>query len=216
MKSKFVWVCVFFLLAGTALVVEATPIADSVDEFSGTQGQGNWYYGYYDGDGSVPYSSADFEEFPHYDGGWYIDRALYWTDLSADRCHPHGLNHNWDPYAPAEHWAVRRWVSEVNGSINITGVLADIDKNVNFGDGIVGHILINSTDVFTQIINEGESINYNINAIVTVGSLVDFAVAPRSRDWYDSTKFTAVITPEPATLLLLGFGGLAVLRNRRA
>ena len=64
-----------------AVADDVTILANSISEFSDTQGQGNWYYGYYDGDSSVPYSNADFEELPFYGitqhGGmpahWYID-----------------------------------------------------------------------------------------------------------------------------------------------
>ena len=99
----------------------------------------------------------------------------------------------------AEHWAVRRWVSEVNGSVTISGKLADLQGGA--GDGIVGHIFVDGIEVFNHLINDGDltGINYNVKATVTVGSPVDFAVEPRSSDWTDSTRFTAVIT-FPVTL----------------
>ncbi len=44
---------------------ECTPlVADSAAEFSGTQGQNGWNYGYYDGDSASPFTPTDFEEFP--------------------------------------------------------------------------------------------------------------------------------------------------------
>lgn len=210
MNIKYVWICAFFLLSGTEPVLAVPPIADSVNEFSGTQGQDNWYYGYYDGDGPVLYSNPDFEELPNYvsngPGGrgpeWYIDYSKYWTACFVDGGHPNGLITS-GGHLSAEHWIVRRWISEVSGNIAIIGNLADLHGGA--GDGIVGHILIDGTDVFTQIINDGDftGVDYNVNVAVSVGSLVDFAVAPRSSDWTDGTKFTAVITPEPTTLLLL-------------
>ena len=57
-------------LAGTC-IAKPDIIADSVAEFSGVQGQNNWYYGFYDGDGTNPFSSNDFELLAQYGGGTY-------------------------------------------------------------------------------------------------------------------------------------------------
>ncbi len=84
----------------TALLVSVPPgqaatVFDSVEEYSTVQGQDNWYYGYYDGDSSTPYTSADFEEFPEITsgGGWIIHRgdpSGYWTSLGQYGGHPNG------------------------------------------------------------------------------------------------------------------------------
>ncbi|HUT30769.1 MAG TPA: DNRLRE domain-containing protein [Sedimentisphaerales bacterium] len=177
-----------------------TQIADSVDEFSGTQGQDSWYYGYYDGNSAVPYSNLDFKELaqygPHPDTPpqWYIDHSLYWTSLWYEGGHPHGLNHDTDQYVSAEHWAVRRWVSEVTGPIRITGNLAKIDETC--GDGVIGYIIIDGQEFWSHDVayNDTVGVNYSIDVDLNVGSLVDFAIAPDGTDWCDGSRFTALIT----------------------
>ncbi len=179
-------------------------IADSVNEFSGTQGQDNWYYGYYDGDGPVPYSNGDFEEFPHYGPGgnglpdwygdmWYLARSQYWTALWNEGGHPNASITSYGRQS-AEHWVVRRWASEVTGSIRISGRL--VKEGTNAGDGITGYILIDGDVVWSQYIeyNDAAGVDYSFAADVNVGSFVDFAIAPNNSDWADSSRFTAVIT----------------------
>ena len=135
-----------FLLAVTlfaiALSTNADSIFDSVAEFSGTQGQDNWYYGYYDGDNASPFTSSDFEEMPQFinDNQWIIHRGDptgYWTTLSASGGHPNGPVGNY--YQDTEHWAVRRWVSDVAGTLQIEG---NLSKSSTFGDGTINNVFV--------------------------------------------------------------------------
>lgn len=167
-------------------------IADSVSEFSGTQGQYNWYYGYYDGDGPAPWRNSDFEQLPHYGVSihgypqWDIDTSVHDTALWANGGHP--------DKSPAEHWVVRRWVSEVIGLVTITGRLAKLDPT--WGDGITGYILVDGAVVWQQYIayNDTVGVNYTVDVVVNIGSLVDFAIAPNDAAHADGTRFTAEIT----------------------
>jgi hypothetical protein len=101
-------------------------------DFSGTQGQANWYYGYWnkgtDVDGT--YSDTEFAAFPNLGGpfsetnywtgsqwAWY-DGNPPWTSLRADGGHPSANNGG---SGPVDHWAVRRWIAETNGPFRITG-----------------------------------------------------------------------------------------------
>ena len=193
-------------LLSIVLTSGAYQIFDSAEEFSGTQSQDNWYYGYYDGNSAFPFSSSDFEEMPVFTNNatWIIhrgDRSGYWTSLSANGGHPNGPVGNY--YQGTEHWPVRRWVAEIDGTILIEGNLRK--SSSRYGDGIIGHILLNDDVVFSQRIygNDLTGVDYSIQVDVNVGDTIDFAIQPVSNDQYDSTYFTAIgtvineITNEP-------------------
>lgn len=187
-------------------------IADSAAEFSDTQGQDNWYYGYYDGDSAFPYNNDplgdDFElmtEFGWSPTGdrWYVQEGEggFWTSIGQVHMHPNG-EITTGGRQPVEHWAVRRWVSEANGVVNITGHLADYSPDNGSDDGIVGHIIIDGNTVFAQIVYAGDTtgVDFSLDTTVTTGSLVDFCVAPRANDGTDTTTFTVVIGYYPGDM----------------
>jgi len=184
------------ILVMVVLSVNAGTIFDSVEEFSGTQGQDNWYCGYYDGDGASPYTSSDFEEMPQFINGnqWIIHRGDptgYWTSLYATGGHPNGPVGNY--YRGTEHWAVRRWVSDVAGAVSIEG---NLSKSSRSGDGTICHILVNDVVVFSQHLTGKESggIDYSVEVELTSGDTIDFAIQPGASDMYDSTRFAATGT----------------------
>ncbi len=207
--------CIFTLLFSYATAY-AVPVADSVSEFSGVQGQDDWYYGYY----TTPGDYTTFTQMTLFDpaGLWEESSTRPpWTALWDTGGHP-----------GSSHWAVRRWVSEVSGIVTISGLLKDDDPNGGLG-GVTGRILVDGVEVYNQIVDAypgstygPPSVNYSITVPVSMGSYVDFAIDPGWSELYDGTTFTAIIdaavtpVPEPATLLLLGSGlaGVAVLRRR--
>lgn len=186
----------------------ARTIADSVGEFSGKQGQYNWYYGYYDGDSSIPYSNEDFEELPQFDGRWIIDSSIYWTALSADGGHPNGQITS-GGRRPAKHWTVRRWVSEVTGAVTVAGRLSKRHAGSQ-GDGVTGYIIVDGEVVWSQHIGGDDTagVNYTIDVLVSSGSVVDFALAPTRNDWQDTSRFTAIIVRKKQITLQEQFSDL--------
>ena len=59
-------------------------VADSMTEFSGVQGQGNWFYGYWNkaSDLDGVYADVDFTPFPNTAGPFGSDN--YWTGSAWD------------------------------------------------------------------------------------------------------------------------------------
>lgn len=186
----------FAVMALTALatMVHATVIFDSVEEYSTVQGSNNWYYGYYDGDSTIPYTSGDFEEFPQITStsGWIIHRgdpSGYWTSMGRYGGHPNGPVANY--YKGTLHWSVRRWVSDVQGTISISG---NLSKSSTFGDGTICKILVNDDVVYSQKVlgTEPAGIDYSIEVEINIGDTIDFAITPGANDLYDSTRFNAI------------------------
>lgn len=187
-------------------------LANSVSEFSGTQGQDNWYYGYYNGS----FTSDDFQQMTQYDNdAWWVKKGAYWSNLWNNGGHPNG-NPSIGDRIPVNQWSVRRWISEVDGEIQIMGNLSK-SNTVGVGiDGIIGSIFVNGLPIWSSYIapHDGYGVNYNLSTTITKGSFVDWAIAPYGNDGSDGTNFTATINrnsdaepvPEP-------FSGLGLLTS---
>ncbi len=165
--------------------------ADSVSEFSDKQGQDNWYYGYY----LSPFQSSEFKLMADFNGSSWVVGRNYWTGLSSTGGHPNGGSVTSGGRKYLEQWAVRRWKSEVSGEITVSGTLKK--SNTNSGDGTVGSIFINGEQVWSHSLNYNDSvgINYEVNAVVTQNSVIDFVITPgnSSNDHADGTYFSAII-----------------------
>jgi hypothetical protein len=185
-------------------------VANSVSDFSDTQGSNNWYYGYYnktaDGNG---YQAADFTPFPRDAGPWsatsYWSGTIWdwfagnppWTEISATGGHPNGSNNT------TEHWAIRRWVSEVNGNLTVHFRLAK--SNLGGGNGVTGRIFHNGAEIFSRTIafNDGGSLTNDVSILgVVAGDFIDIALDATGTDGLatdgsDGSIYTAVIDQEP-------------------
>jgi hypothetical protein len=147
-------------LTGSA---QAQLLADSQAEFSGVQGQNDWFYGYrnYTTDGGADTGSDNYDPatgFIPFAGGqgmgdwdgssqfwtgafWDMETAAAgpWTEIRADATHPNGANS-----APnEEHWVVRRWVAnELTGNTSLT-IRWHTRKSASAGNGVTGGVWIN-------------------------------------------------------------------------
>lgn len=161
-----------------AQATEGVKIADSISDFSETQGKDNWFYGYVADQLYVPY----FEEMSAYTGGiWQVDPN---TKLSSESAKPSKFG--------GKKWPIRRWKSEVDGEITITGQLAKTEIG---GDGIKGYIFVDGERIWSEKIegSDSQGINFSIKTTVKKGSDVDFVVGTRKSDELDGTKFVATI-----------------------
>jgi hypothetical protein len=199
-------------------------VADSVKDYSGIQGENNWYYGYYQGGlnsnnfkllTEYGYArSAPFNEFIPADF-WTLESNIYYTLLTNIGGHPNG---RFTAARPIEQWAVRRWISEVDGDVTLSGTLAKLDTREG-GNGIIGNIFVDGVPIFSKFIanNDSEGINYAINTTVKKGDIVDFIIdSNENNGLFDSTKFTTTISiPEPRTSFALCVLGLSLLFKKK-
>src|SRR5438105_1956733 len=149
------------ICTGVSTPATATVIADSVAQFSSVQGQNNWYYGYY----SSTLNPTGFQQMANFDptlrgGAWEVDFNLpdprYWTSLWNVGGHPNSNPSN-GGRANVEQWAVRRWVSNIDGTITISGNIGDLDTTSG-ANGIIGHIFVGNTQVYSATLNEADTV----------------------------------------------------------
>jgi hypothetical protein len=170
-------------------------IANSQAEFSCTQGLNNWYYGYFTGGfGSGAFAPmTQCVSDPYYPGfAWWADRTRFWTSIRSAVSFPNGAFSC--GRQRVEQWAVRRWSSEVAGTVTVTGTV----RNVLGGfDGFTAHILVDGVSVFSQLVAGATSrtaLPYTVTFPVALESTVDFAIQPNTSDCNDHAEFTAIIT----------------------
>ncbi len=172
-------------------------VADSVAEFTGTQGSANWFYGFYNrtGDADGVYQpDTDFNmtdpDWSFTGGNWALGAGgdpnanPPWDTIGATSWHPNGINN------AAEHWVVRRWVSTVSGPIHIVGSLIHPAAS----DGTRMHVIVDGVEV--GLFAAARSTNeWAVNTTVRPGSRVDFALdaGPIAQDGADSSTVTMKI-----------------------
>ena len=170
-------------------------VADSVSEYSATQGDYGWYYGYVE-----PSTSAEWVEMPHYlsggsTPGWYSDPEHYWTSLAGDAAHPNGLVTS-GGRSPMEQWAVRRWVSDEVGVLHVSSHIA---KNYEDGttNGIDARVMVDGVEASSLRIEGWDTVGVDetVDVVVGIGSVIDFELDPHeAEDLSDRTTWTIVIT----------------------
>lgn len=193
----------------------AIVVANSVTDFSGTQGHQGWYYGYVTP--STP--SYTFTQMTEFDGArWWVNSSSYWTMLGPVGAHSNGVISS-GTAMHQEQWAARRWVSSVEGAVDVDAVLRKLNTN-EAGNGITARIYLDGVEVWNQFLNATDSIGVtpSLEFEVTYGTMIDFVLDPfQSNDWSDNTQFSIKVTsvPAPAAAGLLGVVGLTSITRRR-
>lgn len=173
-------------------------IADSYRDFSDVQGQAGWYYGYYDRDGDPDrtyHAATDFQLLPQFDPsddivGWHIrwGEGGFWTHVGREIMHPNGRTTGLGRQS-REHWAIRRWVSPVQGSYTLR---VRLDEHTCCGDGTVARVYVNGVEVWSFVVPacNWDGGVYEIPVNLQVGTVVDFVLDPRiANDWCDGTVY---------------------------
>jgi len=167
-------------------------IADSVADFSSTQGQNGWFYGYYS---DPDFDSSDFLELPLYEYVLAMDESIWrfgdqaWTWIGARTQHPHGVNSSGTGKLAIDHHAVRRWVSPLTQGLFIQGTIRAQDISAN---GVTARILVGNSEVWEQYVppNQATPTPFALSVSVLAGGAVNFTVEPfESNDVGDATEF---------------------------
>ena len=167
-------------------------IADSVDQFSGVQGQDGWFYGTREL-GEVPEEAptdydpvADFVPMPE---EWWTGVQwdepnddgdnIPWTFLGNEGAHPNGTNSG-----GFEQWAVRRWVADIVEDPTPLGLIYHLRKTNANGNGTTVQLHING-ELKDKISVEGNSVEGETRtfyANINPGDIVDLALTPEGAD----------------------------------
>jgi hypothetical protein len=189
-------------------------VADSVSGFSGKQGANGWFYGYWDrsGDTDKSYDQAtDFQLLGHFGSDpinqlsgrpeftvgklWNLKDGLYYTSLWAEGGHPNGTM-QLGAHARVEQWAVRRWVSTIDGAVIISGHAGKVMPwGENWAGGVRTIIRVDGDELFSADVENGGS-DYSVEATVRIGSLVDFLIGPNPS--VGVIEFTGTVRTAPA------------------
>ena len=239
MSTVLRWVgSLLVAFAAAAWPVQAALVADSVAEFSGTQGTDGWSYGYFNHTALGSYTTAGFSAFAVYnaiDDRWQASDAQVGAAnnvyLSTSRFggHPNGVGPN---AQDANIWAMRRWVSDVDGLVRMDFDLRKLNTNPAAG-GITGHIFIDGVEIFSRFIATDDGVGFQSYFMLDldVGTVIDFAIDPTGilvpgrsdgieSARADGTHFSAIIAtaevPEPAALALVLVGLCGVCAARRS
>lgn len=212
------------LLAGTASAGSNFKVADSYEDFQGSQGENGWFYGFYNGSGPNPYTPDDFQLMTDWDpdnNRWWVDNSPGSTLTLVDAVYMHPFIMTNGEGTVSEEWAVRRWVSTMDGpvSIQIDAVLAEV-TTAPIADGVRVHVFVDGVKRAVSTVNPQNPGSMQLELFETVaqGSVIDFAIDPVGNSFFDAVEFSAVImstVPSPASLALLGFGALAFSGRRR-
>jgi hypothetical protein len=184
---------------GTNNALDSCKIADSADDFAGTQGEHGFYHGYWkasaDADGS--YSSADdfvpMEYCPDQvvspPGRWMppgrcgFDRGMAgyrWTMNLKFTQHPENR--------PDLELPVRRWVSAVNGPARIA--IENMVRGTG-GDGTRALLLIDGVEVWRRETpgSETSPVEAEVDVDLRVGTVIEQLVHPLEEPTDDETYF---------------------------
>jgi hypothetical protein len=171
------------------------PLADSFNDFRGTQGNNGWRYGYALPASAGPTSPIWFNPLPTYTAGnWVVDADAFWTFLGRETMHPNGTITSGGKQA-VEQWPVLRWTAAADERLRV--VVAARDLNANGGNGVIVRLFNGSVEVRAETIANGDDVTFEVTLDVVAGAHLDLAVDPNaSDDLSDVTEYRVLIYRE--------------------
>lgn len=176
-------------------------LADSVADFSLEQGKHGWYYGYdggtLDGFALMTRVARIVAYVPATSDVWdcWGNEETHWTQIFQLGAHPNGVDTS-PPSPPLLQRAVRRWVSDYDGAVVISGEMAKIDLAAEPSNGVDASVYVDGTLLLTQFIGGQDSggLSYEVAALLRQGSTVDFVLDPHDGDdHHDLSRFTGIV-----------------------
>lgn len=194
-----------------------TVAADSVDQFSGVQGQNGWNYGYTSAT-LAAYTPASFTTFPGGSGqGAWSAAAQNWntantqwgaswergltgspnTDLGADYTLPSLTGGSSSP--------VRRWTSTFSGTAVLSGYVHHV---LNAGDGTQWQLYLNGTPLLDgDLVTAGQQVmtvrttlrRFAVPVTLTAGDIVDLVCHAGATETSDTSRAWLRVWREPET-----------------
>lgn len=162
-------------------------LADSRLDFATVPDHGAWSYGYrhQDGQGRLGELQPLVPAEDDWRAGWAI-RTDGRLALGRDQAHPAGDG-------AAQDWIVRRWRSNIGGTVRLSGVLERDDPR---GDGVEVRLLIDGVERQRWPLAPGARTGYALDAVLQPDSLVDLVVTPgpAGDDGFDATVTTLSVT----------------------
>ena len=161
-------------------------------DFSPTQGQRNWFYGYRN-EGGVFTQMSQYGLFP---ASWTSQWGSggFWTLVAPNLMHPNGATTSGQRQGVNQS-AVLRWVSPTRGSAAISGTIA---KQLPGGNGVDWSVVKNGTQSLASFTLAGDNaFGQSFQSIVRVrpGDTIDFMLgAHEGNDGGDLTIYTVAIT----------------------
>lgn len=163
-------------------------LADAVEDFSGTQGQGGWSYHYilFDGGGYDP-DGVKPMEWSVSNGDWdYIWQGpAAYLSIGETSMHPSAGQGK-----PA--WAVRRWTSTFDGPARVELSVSRADAK---GDGVGCKLFLDGRELASYELKTKEQWNQSLDVTLKRGARLDFVITPGpgTNHDFDSTGFRAII-----------------------
>lgn len=184
LRSKLLAVLLVVLVCGAP--AGALVLADSEAGFSGVQGQDGWFYGFVDG----PFPLGAFQQLGFFGS---VQADLWSLEATAPPNTLIGPDSMHSTAGVVEKWAVRRWVSDVEGTVEISGRLESLEGGPA-ADGTTGQIRVDTQLRFEDSVVNLSGVDFSFEVSVDIGDTIEFLLDPHDNDSFDSTRFRATIS----------------------